>query len=140
MIKKAKVTGSKLTDFISFGAVREEFTIIDKKVTMETLPAAILRKIYEMADGLDLYTKEKVFKIEILARSIKSMGGESLVEELDSDDASHSRVEIIDKMKMVIGRWEQPVVDIFFEKYEELVTIQKAFIAEVRKKSERKTK
>jgi len=131
-IQKTKVTGSRLTDFISLAAVRDEFTVAGKKVIMQTLPGGILRRLSESVDGFDVYTKDRALKIEILARSLRSMDGNSLIPEME-EGTNDSRAEIIRKIINVIDRWEQPVIDMFYEKYIELLKVQKEFIDELKK-------
>ena len=137
---KDKTRASSLEDFVLLGAVKEEKEVFDNKVIMQTLPSGFIKKLAIESSGLDMFAKDKVFKVEILARAIKKLNGQPLVPDAAEDeDQQVSRVETIDKIKKIIGKWEQPLVDIFYALYEELAAEQKEFFEQLKKKFEKKT-
>lgn len=131
IIKQVPKQVTSLEDFILVGAVKETKEIMGTKVLMQTIPGEQLKNLLIDSTGLDIIARDKVTKIEILSRAIKSIGGISV---LPDDESKKTRAEIIQEIRVKIGAWEQPVIDLFYEKYTELVTEQRDFIEQLKKK------
>lgn len=136
-LKKA----SSLDDFILFGSVTDTVEVFGQKVTMKTLNAGFLRNLAVETSGLDLIAKDRVWKINVLARAIKSLNGNSLVPDNSDDEYKEKmdRTDIVKEATKKISQWEQFVIDEFYKAYMKLEDEQKTFADEIRKKYEKKT-
>lgn len=136
---KTKTRAVSLEDFILLGSVKGEVQIFDNVVIMKTLPSGFIEKLSIQSSGLDMLAKDKMFKIETLARALKKINGQPLiVESVEDEETDIPRAETLEKIKKVLRGWEQPLIDIFYEEYEKLVVEQKKFFEEVKKKFEKK--
>jgi len=141
MVKNDLKKALSLDDFILFGSVKDEVEVFGQKVTMKTLESGFLRNLAVETSGLDLLARDRVWKINVLARAIKSLNGNSLVPE-DPDDELKDRSDRTDVVKEAIkkiSKWEQFVVDAFYNEYAKLEKQQSEFAEEMRKKYEKKT-
>ena len=137
-ILKQSPNASTLEQFIGLGSVKEERQIFGNKVVMQTLPSSVIASIMVQCSGLDMIARDRIVKIEILSRSIKSISDQSLIVE-DLDDETDTKAERLDKIKKTIGKWEDELINVAFDEYNELLKIQKNFFDELKKKLKMKT-
>lgn len=137
-IIKTAPSAATLEQFIGLGAVREERDILGNIIVMQTLPVSVISAISIQCSGLDVYARDRFMKIEILSRAIKSIAGYNLV--VDDNDEKRSRSEMIENIKLTIGKWEDPLVDLVFEHYTDLTKTQRDFFEELKKKFKKMTK
>lgn len=132
---------TSLDDFIAFGSVQGEVEVFGQKVTMKTLSAGFLRNLAVESSGLDLLAKDRVWKINVLARAIKSINGNSLVPDNSEDELKEKfdRTDMVKEAIKKISGWQQFVVDAFYAEYQKLEDQQREFVEELRKKYEKKT-
>src|SRR5665213_2699296 len=119
MIVKENPVASTLDAMISLGCVQEERMVLGNKIVMRTLPSSVLSNIAITCSGLDMTGRDRLMKIEILSRSIKSISGMQLIIE-DAEDETHTKSERLEQIKRTIGKYEDPILALFWSEYLEL--------------------
>ena len=130
--KKDGIRATGLEDFILLGSVKGTFDVFGQKITMQTLSVGFLRNVAVETSGLDIISRDYVWKIKILAHSMKTINGNPLVQE-DPTVKTNSG-DKIDEIVNIIAKWEKFVVDEAYSHYEEMMKEQKQFVDEIRKK------
>ena len=125
-----------LQDFVGLGCVEETREIFGNKFLMTTIPAASIRRITVECSGLDLAARDRIMKIEILSRAIRSINGHSPFPQDAESSQVTSQEEGVEVIRKILGNIEQPIIDVLHENYLDLVKAQNEFIEELKKKFE----
>lgn len=95
-----------LEDLVFIGKLEKEYPVYGKKWVLTTLTSDEQLEATSATANYDTLARVSALKIEILARSLKSVGGVELVDLNESSE--------------FVGKLQTPIINALFTKYEEL--------------------
>lgn len=127
---------NELERIITTGYSEKEFKIINFKVKMRTLTAGETREIANDLSGYDDIAKYRGLQIKALSRCIMSINDKPVMYSPENEKDTITDEKKYRQNEEIIGKWQQKVVELFYNKYRELEDEQADFLLKSKTPSE----
>ncbi len=128
---------NELEKIITFGVMEKEFHILKFRVLMRSLTSGEISDIMKETSGYDETAKVTESQIKSLARSIQAINGKPIQYIAKEENESITEYKKIQQNENIIRKWQKSILDLFFNKYIELVGAQNDFLSDYQTTSEK---
>ena len=123
-----------LERFVVMGKLTETVNVLGQEITIQILDSGEQREVFELTVNKDALARMRGIQHETLARAIVSINGSPISYVAKEKEEKVSKDMLITQNLETLKQANQGVVDLLFDKYEELNEKQNANIEDLKKK------